>query len=99
MQKIIYDNENRILRKEFLSDYYMANLLSQKNLSLDQKKIMEGIIVKFNANEGKFNNLNKYYLNTVKKDDYNSIKQVYVKQIHSNRELMKKVLKRKDGFT
>lgn len=92
LQNYQTDKENENLRKEFLDDFYIANVLSKKNLTVPQKAIIDGIIKKFDGRNGKYKNLNKYYLNKVKSSDLDPLKEDISRSLQKQRKVYKELI-------
>lgn len=83
-----YEIKNTKLRREFLMDFFIANALSKKNLSLEQKKILDNIKEKFNLNNGKYLSLNNYYLDKFTVNEFFAPMQDIEKKLKANRDMM-----------
>lgn len=83
------ENSKQVLRKEFFLDYFIANVLSKKNLTLDQKRLLDGIKEKFEILNGKYKPLNHYYLNNFSINEFNPQKLEIERNLMSNRDTVK----------
>lgn len=86
------DKENEELRKEFLDDYYIANILSKKNLTVPQKAIIDNIFKKFDSRVGKYKKLNQYYLSKVKCSDLEPLKDEVSRSLQKQRKIFRELI-------